>query len=64
MEVEDSVFLAGAGRGIERVTVNGQAAPPFVDPAREVVHGRVAFAAQPVTIEAAFDEDRRPSLPA
>ena len=61
--LKDSVLLAGAGRGIERVTVDGEPAGFFLDASRGIAHGTVTFAAQPVTIEAAFSRNPRSNLP-
>jgi hypothetical protein len=49
--LEDTVFFGVAGKGIQRVAVNGAHAEFFADPAGEIVHGRVTFGREPITVD-------------
>ena len=51
--LDDQVIIATGGKGIAQVTVNGAPAAFFLDPARGLVHGAVAFDLEPVDVVAA-----------
>ncbi len=61
--LKDSVFLGTGGKGIQQVAVNGRRAEFFIDPVGKMVHGKVTFGRDPITLEATCTPDGAMSLP-
>jgi hypothetical protein len=61
--LQDVVVLSASGRALEGVTVNGQPAEFFLDPAKNLVHGEVTFTTEPLKLEAVLSPDGRSKLP-
>lgn len=59
----DTVFLGAAGRGLERVTVNGAPAEFHADPGNGLAHGAVTFGREPITLVATCAQDGVNRLP-
>ena len=61
--LQDTVFVAGAKPGIEKIVVAGKRADFFFDPVQGLAHGSVTFADQPLKIEVFCSPDRVNGLP-
>lgn len=60
---QDTVYVGGARRGIERVLVAGKPAEFGFDSAQGLAHGVVSFAREPVTVEVQYSSDGANWLP-
>ncbi len=60
---EDTVFFHVGDKGIAQVAVDGKPAKFFLDPVSRVIHGKVTFRLQPITIEITCMPDGTCSLP-
>ncbi len=61
--VQDTLYLGAVRQGIERVQVNGETQPFFLDPAQGLVHGNVTFRSIPLEVEVVGSSSATHSLP-
>ena len=61
--LEDSVFFGVGDEGIEQVTVDGTRGEFFADPVSKLIHGKVIFGPEPITLEVTCTSDRAGRLP-
>jgi len=61
--LRDTIFIAGAGQGIQQLLVGGKRAEFFFDPSQGLAHGDMTFTVKPLRIEVLCSANGANTLP-